>query len=50
MAGSTLQEALRRKIQRERKRKRIGVSKFTMSVMSRMRKRRVGTWTGTLDH
>ena len=47
MAGSILQEAVRRKIQRERKRKRIGVSKFTISVMSRVRKRRVvsiGTW------
>ena len=47
MAGSILTEAIRRKIQRERKRKHIGMGKFTHSYLTRMRKRRVvavGTW------
>ena len=47
MAGSILTEAVRRKMQRERKRKRIGMGKFTHSYLTRMRKRRVvaiGAW------
>ena len=47
MAGSILTEAVRRKIQRERKRKCIGMGKFTHSYLTRMRKRcvvAIGAW------
>ena len=52
MAGSILTEAVRRKIQRERKRKCIGMGKFTHSYLTRVRKRRVvaiGSWNSKFD-